>query len=474
MVLTYLTTCLTVLMVVQAHRADFDPPEHQLNRRFSWSSESPLINAINDFAPAAIPHVDFINRHYARVEAAVLASLGRQKVEKDHPIMSCDPLIRRRYRISHTMGFAMRGFPEPSWNCGTDVIGVDTGDGEPGYTTDDLYNAIFSRGFEVKKRVHDIAPRLINNFTNPEVPFNFSYSTRAARCTISPVCMFRVGPIWHQGLGIYNIGLDDYVKDGFRLSIHEHFRVVDGKLGDNLHLRLPVYDDATIERVYIDNSTTLIQRWNRNPPSSCFRTIPVEDNPAMIDALSLVDQSAQQAEDAVTNSNLAILLLPLSLNLIPIAFFADVSTISLLLYTLLSDVLTVTPLAIKGLELVLIRSKRYRSVVSRVLSPITGNRTFSIAAGGEIWGAECRVRERVGRTGIILLVTAAAFLLIGISAEILSRAYLKRRQTRRRFRLPSDGTESVRSSYASDPLLSLRIGAMGIDRDRYSDDGMER
>ena len=461
------------MRVSLAQRLGFDLPENQLNRRFSFSTEAPLTRAINELTPAAIPHIQLLNRHVTLVEATIRASLNRTRVTQEDPVQPCAPTISVNYRQSVSLAFSVRGFPDPGDNCSTEVTNLDFAGATAGYTLDDLYHAAFNRGREIKKRIREVSLRLIDNFTQPEVPFNFTYSTVSAQCTLTPVCVYRVGEFWHQGIGIHSHGRDEHVPDGVRNSILEYFRVVDGKLGDNLMLRLPKYDDGNVERIILDNTTTMIQTWSRTPNPSCNRLIPIEDNPAIIRALDDLDHSAQQVEDAVTSSNLAILLLPLGLNIVPVALFADVGRRMMLVYTLMSDVLTVIPLGIKGVELLIISSRRFRSVVTRITSGAIGNVRDTGAAGGEVWAAECRVRDEVRRAGIALVVTAAVFLVIGIGAEFAAKSYTDRRRTRGKRLLFESVDSSESSSRVSDSFAFSNFGATGVE-ERYSMDEMPR
>ena len=416
-----------------AQRIGFTVSPVQHNRRFSLSTRAPLTHAINDLTPDVIPHVDLILKHASRVENAVRKSLTRLHFDANEPVQPCSQRIDRGYRESVWRGFALQGFAEPAFNCASDVHGVlMSRNDEPGYTLDDLYKAIFNRGVAIKRRVKDIALRVIDNFTSPGVPFNYTFSTVTAHCSMSAVCLAREGEHWRNILMISNAAKDHFLVDGHQQSIAEYARVVDGKLGDNMLMRLPVIDNGKIERVILDNTTTMIQSWAGNPNPSCFREIPVDENPAMLEAIDLADHSSQIVEDALTSSNMAILLLPLGLNLIPLSLIAEQGTIAILLYTLLSDVLTVIPLGIKGVELVIIQKRKFRSVVTRVISPELRNSTKPFASGGEMWGAECQVKNDVRKTGYALIITAIVFLVLGVGAEIAAKKYLVwRRGTRR-------------------------------------------
>lgn len=148
------------------------------------------------------------------------------------------------------------------------------------------------------------------------------------------------------------------------------------------------------------------------------------DNSAVKEALRLGEHDIQQAKDATTPSNIAILALPLAMNLVPVALIADINTIGMLIYTVLTDVLTAVPLAIKGVEVVLIGREEKTAVVTRITGGELAEGAENKAA--EIWIAKCRPRGRLRLTGGVLLGVALGFMVGGIVAEFVAKAWVKR------------------------------------------------
>ncbi len=133
----------------------------------------------------------------------------------------------------------------------------------------------------------------------------------------------------------------------------------------------------------------------------------------------------QIAEELVASSgsasNMAILLLPLILALVPLGLFQDVSLTMALLYTLATDIVSVLPVALKGIELLSGDTSKH-STVSYVYGK-PGKENFAVA---ETWAAACRQDEGFREKGIALLFTALAAMVIGIILEIVARAQVSK------------------------------------------------
>lgn len=96
------------------------------------------------------------------------------------------------------------------------------------------------------------------------------------------------------------------------------------------------------------NFANSFERWGGRVGLSAIHNLPGDDSPALKLALEKSDVPAGQAEDALTASNIGILALPMALNVIPIALVADVSSVGLFAYTVMTDILTTIPFIIKG------------------------------------------------------------------------------------------------------------------------------
>lgn len=75
---------------------------------------------------------------------------------------------------------------------------------------------------------------------------------------------------------------------------------------------------------------TSLEMWDGRVTLSSMYEMPIVDSPALITALDDSELNADQAVDAITPSNVAILALPMVLNVIPVALIADVSSCKIL------------------------------------------------------------------------------------------------------------------------------------------------
>lgn len=136
-------------------------------------------------------------------------------------------------------------------------------------------------------------------------------------------------------------------------------------------------------------------------------------------------------EDSDAPSNLAIILLPAILDLVPLGLFEDFSLVVTMIYTLATDVISVLPAAIKGMELVIYGSNEHTAM----LPHLYGGKNATDVAAAETWIANCRIRRRFKEQGIALLVTAIAIMTIGVLLEFKTRAWVRRLSRRRRIML---------------------------------------
>ncbi|CAN8066519.1 unnamed protein product, partial [Agarophyton chilense] len=144
--------------------------------------------------------------------------------------------------------------------------------------------------------------------------------------------------------------------------------------------------------------------------ASQYGNIFSADNLAVNLALERGKHSTELAFDATTTSNIAILALPLAMNVVPVALIADVNTLGMLIYTLLTDVLTAIPLAIKGVEVLLISKRVRHAAVFRITGGNLFNQSTETYKAAELWVAECKPGIDYTTYGIVLLVVALFFM----------------------------------------------------------------
>lgn len=119
----------------------------------------------------------------------------------------------------------------------------------------------------------------------------------------------------------------------------------------------------------------------------------------------------------------SILSLPMVMNLIPISCLTEVSSTGVLVFTLLSDVLTTVPFIIKGCELVSMGNRRTVREESMYIGRNTDD--FMII---ETWAAECRMKD-VKTVGWYFIIVGFTVLIVGVFCEFQA-ARLRRRWTK--------------------------------------------
>ncbi len=141
-----------------------------------------------------------------------------------------------------------------------------------------------------------------------------------------------------------------------------------------------------------------------------FRVTQAEGKPGLKNALQILKQNqiaGELVESSESASNMAILLLPVTLALVPLGLFQDVSLSIALAYTLATDIFSVLPVAIKGMELLSGDKLRYN-----VLSYVYGGPGKELFTVAETWAAVCKTDAGFREKGIVLLAVAISAMAI--------------------------------------------------------------
>lgn len=199
-------------------------------------------------------------------------------------------------------------------------------------------------------------------------------------------------------------------------------------------------------RMVINNETskaTTLSITNARPPAGGRLGQPeLEANEAFADVSNRAGNDAEFVEENVVLSNVAILVLPLLMNLIPVSLFADINAAGMVVYCVFTDVLTAVPLAIKGVELISVSRRRYQSAAAYY----AGNEGDVIAMA-EIYIASCRSARGLDATGVVFIVLALTSMVLGVGLELFAKYWITRRK-----HLYGDST----------PALLDQSGALGV------------
>lgn len=415
----------------------FKPEALYKNRFYHLSSDSPLRSKTpRSHGPTIHTLLNFITY----IDAAVVASTKSRAntTTSETFLTTCNYRQTTRWAFDVATYHGLRGWRPPSDACISDVYGTGVSSGvsvqsDParlGFEPDDVYNAVVARAKDVDDIAQAVHSALDLGWSEPNRPRQFVYNVRAQQCTHDYATFVRQNGFWYIASRFSNADKDRTLGPNERRFVHEYLRAdQDGNLLPSKTMRLPIRRRPPVEGVepvWVGNSTTLLEISSGGVSASGFGTVFAADNIALEDALRKGGHATQQASDATTPSNIAILALPLAMNVVPVALVADVNGVGMLVYTLLTDVLTAVPLAIKGVEVLAIGSKEDRSVVTRISGADLDNSTKEKAA--EIWIAQCVASGNLRPTGIVLLVVAVVFMIGGIVAEFVARSWVKKRR----------------------------------------------
>lgn len=426
-----------VFVVAAAQRDDFPVPDWAKGKFFWIASDGPMAKHLSEF-PDYVGNNFRIQNFLAHTESQILFNLNAGGAPNATQLFQpCNIFRKKPFSDSWRSFFGLRGFPEPDLACVTQIDETTLfSDQKPLYTIDELYNAIFQRAQTVSAQSRAIADALIPNWGIPTAHFNFPYNRGSQRCVIHPAGGVRFRNKWYIFSILTNAPMIDNLPDYARQYLSEFHHVLsDGKMDKPLLQIIPKRSSVEGQndtKVY--NTTTTLTTFRGQALAASLSTIYPEKVPALQSALDKSLLYVQQADDATTPSSLALLILPLILNVIPIALLTSVTAKVMILYTVITDIVTVIPLTIKGIELISIGSSTHRSIA--VVLSGAGNGSMSISAGAEIWAAQCRSKGNVLPAGIAFLVLSIVFMVVGVLAEFYARYYVMKRSKALEYDVP--------------------------------------
>lgn len=429
-------TVALLLPCAAAQRADWEYPKWAVGRYFSISSDAPLRSVLSE-SREMINTSKLLQEFVEYIEDAILKSLSQAERTKEvQPLRPCS-YEAKPWRSGIDVNFGIRGWPPVDSDCITEFAGVEVSNDQQGpFTVEQIYNAVVDRGHAGQRLAAAAWDAAVGNrtkvtpFLQPDFIVESEYTIAYQTCNLTAMAAARNGQSWFLKFGFTNQPKEQQLPNFQRQSVMEHLRVVDGEFLWPLVKQMYMRNDTEkgIINQFVNDSTTLIASFRGDAGQSHYDGVAIEDNPAIQDALGKSDLWIQQAQDALAPSSIAILVLPLLLAVVPIALIADVGTIVMLLYTFISDILAVVPLAIKGVELIFIGSRVVQSTIIRMTSGGTSVKLGT--SGAELWAAQCVTNSHVKAFGIAFVVLAIVFMLVGLAAEFVARRYVRHTQHR--------------------------------------------
>lgn len=401
------------------------------------SESSEEVSMLNTLQPI-FPHMRRLLAYVAQVDHIVTNST---KNIASAPLTTCNHR-ESDWKDRAKNFFHHRRLGNPDLSCITDAYDTSlqnaTNDRKR-HSAQAVYNMVT----DYSDRLNDLAPRIALRFNNqnwPNIPESarprlLHYADRSQICTHDFVGFAKLAGKWYVNNRITNRDPFLPLEQGQRIFATE----LDGGDLANLsthHMNLVKLNcecKNANQTAWLDNawvrSNTALEYGAGAAFGSEFGNVFPADNVAVELALDRGNHNVELAFDATTPSNIAILALPLAMNVVPVALIADVNTFGMLVYTLLTDVLTAVPLAIKGVEVLLIGKKVKYSAVTR----ISGGNLWetdqqSEGKAAEIWVAKCVAEGNFITQGSILLAVALLFMVGGVAAEIVAKRWVQRRR----------------------------------------------
>lgn len=236
----------------------------------------------------------------------------------------------------------------------------------------------------------------------------------AQECHLYPLFAYRVDGQWFIEAAITNHLKDVYVEDYQRQIIREYIPET-----GNVALRMP---HVRLSDNEFENSTNILTRWGGRPAMSSGGGINFFSRRGPIGQAYRPNLVAVDlAEDSLTVSNIAILALPMAMNLIPVALIAQVNTWATIMYLIFTDIFSTVPFAIKGFELIFTERRLEEKVVSYFLGDENTSQT-------EMFLVACRPTSTYRNVGIAFVVIAFLAMILGVSLELYAKRVMKRRK----------------------------------------------
>lgn len=253
---------------------------------------------------------------------------------------------------------------------------------------------------EVMKRFADVSSKVAKGVAwsgETERMAGWVVSRGGQRCALESVMGVRSKGRWYVRLRATNKNVNVYVANGGRMYVAE-FVDVEGR---------------ALQMVLNETEVTTFMETRGGRGEFGVGDMAEDDNPALTEAERLNEIAVDQASDAITPSNIAILALPMVMSLIPVAFLADLNTCATLMYILVTDVFASLPFMIKGVELMASGTVRRGETVAYHVGSVTDSVM-------EVWSAECSGDESFRVLGLVFICVAASVIILGVLLEALA------------------------------------------------------
>lgn len=246
--------------------------------------------------------------------------------------------------------------------------------------------------------------------------FEYNDQQIYSRCGIARSLAFRIRGRWRLAIDITNEDPRKRLEEWKRGYYQETLYI--NNSGTVQSYPVNVGRCVNSKRVPGRSGFAFVTVWGGSPKWSAFLTDDIKDNPALkqvVDSLNDNDYIKGQVEESFRVSSIAILLLPSIFVLVPVNFFQFVGDVCTVLYIILTDIVSVVPIAIKAIELLTFYNRKHYATISYIY----GNNESPVMAA-ETWVSSCQLSDSVWRHGVGLLIFAVCAFLVGMLFEIFA------------------------------------------------------
>ncbi len=266
-------------------------------------------------------------------------------------------------------------------------------------------------------------------------PMSTNLTTNALRCSVMRSAGYRrsANGKFNLGITLTNAPIEEPRPEKQRHYLSETWSYEE-KSDTVRAVPLPSFVRGDVNGLRNDTTTALFT-WGGTVKMSFFINIPPQQDPAMRRVNEATSHLQDSVQDGVTASNVAILIFPALLALVPISSFELPSLEDKLnrvvLYSAVTDVLAALPLLIKAVELLVLATRKHTRCTAWAMG-VEGDGVAVI----EMWCADCVHHSFFQKSGAVFIVIAFVFMMLAIVLEILAFQWVRwKRWNRQRMTL---------------------------------------
>jgi len=266
--------------------------------------------------------------------------------------------------------------------------------------------------------------------------YQFEEADAMRYCNVSDILAYHINGQFSMAASLTNESIYKTVPDGQRFGLTEYLTFFNVSKKDGNPRTIPLMDsnprmirlksctDEPWKPLPPKNGTAVMEVYGGRTDANHFKTTKIEENPAVSVALERGNAQKELVRDSRVLSNAAIMIVPACLAFVPLSLFHEVGAGMALLYAVLTDVVSVIPLAIKGGELIDLGSQ----VTWATQAHVYGMDNLGDDGTVELWTAQCWMQPEIKRTGIIFLVLAIFLMVLGLVLEVLFALMLRKQK----------------------------------------------